>query len=213
MFHLTSSVTVLMRPGCAGIKDFRISSANPITQIKDCGRSERGTALMFEDLPKEKLLKIIDMYAKAWQAMDGAYFLSIEKKRGMEEAIEMDKAAWRIFSPIEAKRIMREFGIEQDGGLEALDEALNYRVYARLNKQSSERVDEKTLIFKMNECRVQVARKRKGLSDFPCKEVGEIEYEEFAKTIDPRIKTRCIACPPDPHPDEYYCAWEFTLEE
>ncbi len=168
---------------------------------------------MFEDLPKEKLLKIIDMYAKAWQAMDGAYFLSIEKKRGMEEAIEMDKAAWRIFSPIEAKRIMREFGMEQDGGLEALDEALNYRVYARLNKQSSERVDEKTLIFKMNECRVQVARKRKGLSDFPCKEVGEIEYEEFAKTIDPRIKTRCIACPPDPHPDEYYCAWEFALEE
>ncbi len=168
---------------------------------------------MFEDLPKETLLKILDMYAKAWQAMDGAYFLSLERKYGMDVAIEMDKEAWKIFSPIEARRIMKEMGIPQGGGLKALEEALKYRVYARLNKQSVEWVNEKTLIFRMNECRVQVARKRKGLPDFPCKQVGIIEYTEFAKTIDPRIKTRCIVCPPDPHPDEYYCAWEFTLEE
>lgn len=168
---------------------------------------------MFDKLPKETLLKIIDAYAKAWQAMDGAYFLALEKKFGMDVAIEMDMEAWRIFSPIEAKRIMREFGIAQNGGLESLEKALMYRVYTRLNKQSTERVDDTTLIFKMNECRVQVARNRKGLPDFPCKPVGMIEYEEFAKTIDPRIKTRCIACPPDPHPEEYYCAWEFTLEE
>ena len=168
---------------------------------------------MFDELSKETLLKIIDAYAKAWQAMDGAYFLALEKKYGIDVAIDMDKEAWRLFSPIEAKRIMKEFDIQQNGGLDSLDKALMFRVYARLNKQSSERVDDKTLIFKMNECRVQVARNRKGLPDFPCKQVGMIEYEEFAKTIDPRIKTRCIACPPDPHPDEYYCAWEFTLEE
>jgi hypothetical protein len=168
---------------------------------------------MFDDLSKEMLLKIIDAYAKAWQAMDGAYFLALEKKYGMDVAIEMDMEAWRLFSPIEARRIMKEFDIPQNGGLESLEKALNLRVYAKLNKQSSERVNDNTLIFKMNECRVQVARNRKGLPDFPCKPVGMIEYEEFAKTIDPRIKTRCIACPPDPHPNEYYCAWEFTLEE
>ncbi|TXT57716.1 MAG: hypothetical protein BAJATHORv1_10420 [Candidatus Thorarchaeota archaeon] len=167
----------------------------------------------FEDLSKEELLKIVDAYAKAWQAMDGAYFLALEKKYGMDVAIEMDKEAWRIFSPIEAKRIMREFDVEKNGGLDALEKALGYRVYARLNTQSCTREDDKSLIFKMHACRVQVARNRKGLPDFPCKQVGIIEYEEFAKTIDPRIKTRCISCPPDPHPDEYYCAWEFTLEE
>jgi hypothetical protein len=168
---------------------------------------------MFDKLPKETLLKIIDAYAKAWQAMDGAYFLALEKRFGMDVAIEMDKEAWKIFSPIEAKRIMKEFNIQQEGGLESLEEALMYRVYARLNIQSTERVDDNTLVFKMNECRVQLARNRKGLPDFPCKQVGLIEYEEFAKTIDPRIKTRCIACPPDPHPEEYYCAWEFTMGE
>ncbi|MHA1769091.1 MAG: DUF6125 family protein [Candidatus Thorarchaeota archaeon] len=168
---------------------------------------------MIDDLPREELLKIIDAYAKAWQAMDGAYFLALEKKYGMDVAIEMDKEAWRIFSPIEAKRIMREFGIEKNGGLESLEKALEYRVYARLNKQTSERIDENTLHFTMNECRVQVARNRKGLPDFPCKQVGIVEYTTFAETIDPRIKTKCLFCPPDSHPENAYCKWEFTLEK
>ncbi|MHA2034374.1 MAG: DUF6125 family protein, partial [Candidatus Thorarchaeota archaeon] len=92
----------------------------------------------FEELPKETLLKLVDAYAKAWQAMDGAYFLSLEKKYGMDVAMEMDREAWRIFSPIEARRIMRLFDIEQGGGLKALEKALKYRVYAALNKQSIE---------------------------------------------------------------------------
>ncbi|MFW9920151.1 MAG: DUF6125 family protein [Candidatus Thorarchaeota archaeon] len=168
---------------------------------------------MFEDLPKESLLRIIDMYAKAWQAMDGAYFLSLEKEFGMDVAIQMDKEAWRIFSPIEAKRIMQVMGIEENGGLEALAKALEYRVYAVLNSQKIEWKHDNMLLFTMESCRVQVARNRKGLPDFPCKSVGLIEYEEFAKAIDPRIKSRCVFCPPDAHPENAYCQWEFTLEE
>ena len=168
---------------------------------------------MFEELPKDQLLKIIDAYAKAWQAMDGAYFLALEKKYGIDIAIEMDKEAWKTFSPIEANRIMREFDIPPNGGLKALEKALQFRVYARLNTQSMEWKNDRTLVFSMNACRVQVARNRKGLPDFPCKQVGEIEYSYFAETIDPRIKTRCIFCPPDEHPKDAYCRWEFTLEE
>ena len=52
----------------------------------------------------------------------------------------------------------------------------------------------------MNDCRVQAARKRKGLADYPCKSGGLVEYRSFAETIDPRIRTSCIACPPDDHP-------------
>lgn len=168
---------------------------------------------MIDDLPREQLLKLIDVYAKAWQAMDGAYFLALEEKYGMDVAIEMDKEAWKIFSPIEARRIMKEFYIPSNGGLKSLEQALGYRVYARLNKQSTEWVDKNTLQFTMNECRIQVARNRKGLPDFPCRQVGEIEYSYFAETIDPRIKTQCLFCPPGKHPDDAYCKWEFTLEE
>ncbi|MFW9792831.1 MAG: DUF6125 family protein [Candidatus Thorarchaeota archaeon] len=168
---------------------------------------------MIDDLPREQLLKVIDVYAKAWQAIDGAYFLALEKKYGMDVAIEMDKEAWKIFSPIEARRIIKEFDIPEDGGLKSLEQALRYRVYTRLNKQSFEWIDENKLHFTMNECRVQVARNRKGLPDFPCRQVGEIEYSYFAEAIDPRIRTRCVFCPPEEHPEDAYCKWEFELEE
>jgi hypothetical protein len=34
----------------------------------------------------------------------------------------------------------------------------------------------------------------------------------FAETIDPRIETEVIACPPDT-PRDYACAWRFTLKD
>ncbi|MHA1510947.1 MAG: DUF6125 family protein, partial [Promethearchaeota archaeon] len=57
------------------------------------------------------------------------------------------------------------------------------------------------------------ARNRKDLEDFPCKSVGIVEYTYFASTIDDRIETTCICCPPDNHPEDYYCSWKFTLKE
>ncbi|MCD4774238.1 MAG: DUF6125 family protein [Bacteroidales bacterium] len=46
-----------------------------------------------------------------------------------------------------------------------------------------------------------------------CKSGGLVEYTSFAEAIDPRIKTECIGCPPDAHPDEWFCAWRFFVEE
>ncbi|GAI20039.1 unnamed protein product, partial [marine sediment metagenome] len=69
-----------------------------------------------------------------------------------------------------------------------------------------------SFIFQMNECRVQDARKRKGLDDYPCKSGGMAEFPTFAESIDSRIKTECISCPPDEHPKEWYCKWRFTIE-
>jgi hypothetical protein len=129
----------------------------------------------------------------------------------MEHAIDLDAEAWKRFSPIEARRIKGFLGLPDHGGLEALKAALEFRLYASLNIQRSE-FKQGALLFFMNDCRVQSARKRKGLPDFPCKKVGVVEYSTFAAEIDPRIKTECIACPPDEHPDDYYCGWKFWIE-
>ncbi|MBU0719183.1 MAG: hypothetical protein KJ749_13110, partial [Planctomycetes bacterium] len=118
-----------------------------------------------------------------------------------------------IFSSVEAKRIMRAFNIPQDGGLDALEKALRYRLYATVNPQTIERPDESTLVFKMIECRVQNARRRKGLPDFACKPVGTVEYTKFAEAVDARITTRCLQCPPDCTAGAgYICGWEFTMQ-
>jgi hypothetical protein len=167
---------------------------------------------VFDELSREQLIELMTNFAKNWLAHDGLWFQAVERRRGIEEAIEDDTAAWERFSPIEAKRIARFLGLGDRPGLEGLERALRYRLYAVLNRQSAERRGDR-LRFYMNECRVQVARKRKGLPDFPCKPVGLVEYGGFAEAIDPRIRTRCIACPPDEHPAEFYCGWEFWLED
>lgn len=63
----------------------------------------------------------------------------------------------------------------------------------------------------MDPCRVQEARHRKGLPDFPCMSVGTVEFEMFTRTVDPRTHVRCLYCPPEA-PENKYCGWEFTLE-
>lgn len=175
--------------------------------------SQGGIMIEPKDLDKEQLLELLKDAGKNWLAHDGLWFQEVEKKYGMETAIELDGNAWKIFTQIEAKRIMKRLNIEPGGGIPALIQALKFRLYAYINVQELTEIKEKKCIFRMNNCRVQDARKRKGLPDFPCKPVGIIEYEYFAKTIDPRIKTHCLACPPDPHPDDYYCAWEFYIDE
>ena len=164
-------------------------------------------------LDKETLIELLEDAAKNWLAHDGLWFQAVEARDGMETAIQLDAEAWKRFTAIEARRIMKRHDIEQGGGLDALEQALQWRLYARLNEQSLHRIDQQTLRFEMNDCRVQSARKRKNLPDFPCKSVGLVEYSGFAETIDPGIQTRCLACPPDPHPDQYWCAWEFTLPD
>ena len=166
-----------------------------------------------EGLTKEELMDYIEDLSKNWLAIDGTWFQAVEREFGLEKAIELDAAQWKRFTVIEAKRIMKRFNIQENGGISALIKALNYRVYANINVQETVEISENRCVFRMNNCRVQYARKRRNLPDFPCKPVGIIEYEDFAKTIDPRIKTKCICCPPDQHPDNYYCAWEFRIEE
>ncbi len=165
-----------------------------------------------KDLSKEELLNLLVDAGKNWLAHDGLWFQAVENKFDLETAIELDGKAWEKFTRIEAKRIMKRLNIEPGGGIPALIQALKFRFYAFINVQEVIEVTEKRCVFQMVNCRVQDARKRKNLPDFPCKPVGIIEYTYFAKTIDQRIKTRCIACPPDPHPEDFYCAWEFTID-
>ena len=167
---------------------------------------------LLHSLSKEELIDIICDDAKNWLAHDGLWFQAVEARYGMDIAIDADRDAWEKFTVIEAKRIMARLGIEPGGGIPALIECLKHRFYARLNLQQALEVSETRAVFRMDDCRVQSARKRKGLADFPCKSVGIVEYSEFARTIDPRLQTRCLACPPDAHPEEYWCAWEFSLQ-
>jgi hypothetical protein len=180
---------------------------------RDGDPASAGALAFLRSLDKEELVRIAMDDAKNWLAHDGLWFQAVESARGMDEAIAADRAAWERFTVIEARRILERLGREPGGGIPALLECLRHRLYARLNVQEAIEVSERRAVLVLRDCRVQSARRRKGLPPFPCKEVGLVEYAGFARTVDPRIATRCLSCPPDDHPADAWCAWEFTIAD
>lgn len=159
---------------------------------------------------KEELIDLCGIYAKNWLAMDGVWFLSVEGKYGMEDAIEHDENAWRLYTVSEAKRIREFLKLPDRAGLAGLKAALSLRMYALLNEDEFIE-SENTLIYRMTACRVQDARLKKGLPFHPCKRVGLVEYGGFAQEIDPRIQTEVLSCYPDMTDETCRCSWKFTL--
>lgn len=165
------------------------------------------------DMSRDNILTLITNIAVNWLANDGIWFQAVEFKDGMNDAKRTNDSCWSWFSPFEAWSIKRYLGLGDKPGLEGLKKALGLRMYARINVQSIIDESPNSILFQMNDCRVQSARKRQNLEDYPCKSAGLVEYGRFASAIDSRIRTECIGCPPDEHPDEWFCCWRFILEE
>jgi hypothetical protein len=165
------------------------------------------------DLDEKELSDLALEMSKNWVACDGFWFQTIEHNYDYEMLTtkRINDSNWVRFSQVEAKMIMRRFNLPENGGLPVLREALQHRQYARVSKYTVEE-DQGKLILTINRCRVQDARKRRGLPDYDCKSSGVSEYRWFARGVDPRIKVRCLGCPPGNHPQEWWCRWEFYLE-
>jgi len=164
------------------------------------------------DMDQDKSVELMKVIAKNWLVNDGVWFQAVEFDQGMNDAKRCNDSCWAQFSPYEADSIKRFLNLDKNPGLEGLKKALGFRMYSMINEQSIVNECETGFEFRMNQCRVQAARKRKKLDDYPCKSGGLVEYKYFARAIDGRIKTRCIACPPDDHPEEWYCAWRFSID-
>ena len=166
----------------------------------------------FDYLSREQLVALCTNYAKDWLAIDGLWFQSAERRRGMQEAMDMDVEVWRSYTVLEARRIKALLALPEQGGLEGLAQALSLRMYARLNEDEIT-ISGNTLTYRVNTCRVQAARSRKGMPWHPCRPVGLVEYAGFAQTIDRRISTTCLSCYPEVNDPACACCWQFTLHE
>ena len=170
-----------------------------------------GIPLPLLNKSKESLVELMDSVAANWLANDGVWFQAVEFTKGMNDAKRCNDSCWAQFSPFEARAIKDFLNLPARPGLKGLKKALNFRICASINTQSIVDEGSDSFVLQMNECRVQSARKRKGLDDYSCKSAGLVEYTYFAEAIDPKIRTECIGCPPDDHPEEWFCAWRFTI--
>ncbi len=165
---------------------------------------------MIRDMPKEKLIELFFLQIKNIWRVDGLYFLGIEEEFGTEAATNIDAKCWEIMGKIEARELKNRFHIK-DNNVQVLLETLEKSSWALYQTEKESFSKDKKGSFSVRRCRTQETRLAKGLPEFPCKRVRYGYLKSFTKEFNSNIEVTCKICPPDTHPDDKWCEWEFTL--
>ncbi|MFH1061083.1 MAG: DUF6125 family protein [Pseudomonadota bacterium] len=195
---------------------FRAAMANNLRRL---GRvlgfavDERGVPERVAAMDRSELAAAVKALAVNWYAADGIWFQELEGLYDMDLAKRANDSVWARYAPYEARQIRAFLGLGPDCGLAGLRAALPLRSAGLLNTYRYEWEADGALVLRVADCRIQEARRRRGLPDYPCKSAGLVEQGFFARALDGRIATQCLACPPDEHPAQWACAWRFILED
>jgi hypothetical protein len=167
-----------------------------------------------EMLAKMSLEKFLDYFflqiRNLWR-VDGLYFLGIEKHFGTEAATEIDAGVWEAMAAIEAKSLQKMFRVSEDPDIPVIADLLRKSSWALDQPFKTVELNAKRATLSITKCRTQETRLSKGLNEFPCKKVRFGYLKNFAKTLNPKVEVNCLVCPPDKHPKELWCKWEFKL--
>lgn len=143
-------------------------------------------------------------------AVDGLYYLGIEEAFGTNAATEIDRKVWEVMGKIEARRIKKLFDITGTD-IQSMIKALGYSGWALDLEDKEIFIEDNRAIVRNVKCRVQNTRLKNGLKEFGCKPVRFGFLKAFAKEFNPDIVVICNVCPPDSHPENLWCEWEFML--
>ncbi len=160
-------------------------------------------------LSKETLIELIEMYSRNWLTVDGLWFSGVEEKYGLEAALALDVRMWRLDSKIEAKRIKRLLDLKE-GGLAEIMKTINLMSWAPSFGYEYQ-ISGPQAVWTCRRCLPQEQRVEAGKGEFPCRPTFEACFTNVARVIDPRVEVACLFCPPDPHPADAWCQWEFRL--
>jgi len=165
---------------------------------------------LLKGMPLETLLNLFNMQIKNIWRVDGFYFLGIEEKFGTEAATQIDSDCWKVLGKLEARELKALLKPEKND-ISSFMFALRNTSWSLYQEQKEVEVSPNKGVYRVAKCRIQQARLSKGLGEFPCKNVRFSYLKSFAEEFNPKIKVNCQICPPNRHPANVWCQWEFTL--
>ena len=175
--------------------------------------SRQDDIALLKSLTDDQLYDLFFMYVRNIWSVDGLYFLGIENRSGNETAVEVDSEVWKIMGTIEMKRFLDVFDVDESRSFDTFVKIIKITAWwLNIEEKSYEYYpDENRLVLTNHDCRVQNRRISKGLPEFPCRSVRQGYLESFVKTYSEKIKVKCNICPPEDHPDDLWCEWEFVM--
>jgi len=168
-----------------------------------------GDRKMLEEMPKERLLDLFFYHIRSLWRVDGLYFLGIEERFGTEAATEIDTNCWRLMGRLEARELKDLLEIKENN-IAALMRVLKHTSWSLDNQDKEVEVSRERGVYRVTKCRTQETRIKKGLGEFPCKNVRFTYLKNFTEEFNPNIKVDCIICPPGRHPPNVWCEWKFS---
>lgn len=155
----------------------------------------------------------MELCSRSAYTLDGLWFTLVEEKFGLETALEIDVEVWRRLCLVQAHRVQKYFPIDEADSLRKLIRVIELDPLLAVFKPEAVELTDSRAVLRFTDCPPQKARSRDGRGEFPCKPVGFALLSSYAEVIDPRIRLSCKTCPPDAHPKDYWCEWEFSIEK